>query len=133
MMRGGAGAEAPAQGAAEEGKAPSLGDEERLPGERGREQCLVRQGEGEDPQALQPWLRGDCPVVGRMAGGREPCPSNKPNVGESPGCAEEGAEGGAACAGHRPPRTGGKGGGGEEQSKLMVHRSSPRIGNHGLL
>lgn len=93
-----------------------FGDEEHLPGGEvvvgvapsGREK-------GKSPQALQPCLRGDCPVVGRKVRGREPCLPSKQNVGESPGCAEEEADGGVACTVHHPPRTGGKGGGGAQE------------------
>lgn len=111
-----------------------LGDEEHLHGGEvvvgsapsGRER-------GESPQALQPCLRGSCPVVGRKVRGREPCSPSIQNVGESPGCAEEEAHGVVACTVHIPPCTGGKGGGGEERCKTVVHRSSPHTRNHDLL
>lgn len=112
-----------------------LGDEEHLPGGQVVVGSAPSGGErGKSPQALQPWLRGDCPVVGRKVRGREPCRPSEQNVGESPGGAEDEADGGvAACTVHRPPCAGGKGGGGEEQSETVVHRSSPRMRNHDLL
>lgn len=52
--------------------------------------------------------------MGRKVRGREACSPSKQNGGESPGCAEEEADGGVACSVRHPPRAGGKGGGGEE-------------------